>query len=351
MYAKDTMNNAHVYCVILAGGIGERLWPLSLQNKPKQLLEIQGNQTLLDQAIDRVAQIISQHNIFISTTEQHKKTMLNLFGDRIGDVITEPGLRNTGPAILLSCLQIYKKDPQAIILFLPADPFIPQKDNLKFAQYLEHAIDFASQHHRITLLGVKPNFAATGYGYIEFDATAQEYPSPIKKFHEKPSQSTAQQYLDSESMLWNIGMFCAKASVFIDEYKKVAPEIYQGIIDYQAGIMPYQSIKADSIDVAIMEKSNCTSVLPVDFAWCDVGSLEIFLSIKDMFGSLNTKVIQTESHHNLVNVPNKLVALIGVSDLCVVETDKVLLITKRQDTQKVRDIVKLVKQQGFTQYL
>ncbi|MDR3551087.1 MAG: sugar phosphate nucleotidyltransferase, partial [Candidatus Babeliales bacterium] len=233
-----------------------------------------------------------------------------------------------------------------------ADPFIPQKENAKFAQCLEYAFDFASQHDRITLRGVKPTFAATGYGYIEFDATALEHPSPIKKFHEKPSQSTAQQYLDTGSMLWNIGMFCAKAFVFIDEYKKLAPEIYQQVIDYQSGNACYESIKSDSIDYAIVEKSDRVSVLPVDFAWCDVGNLEIFLSIKDMFGSLNNDALfQTEAHNNLVHVPNKLVALIGVSDLCVVETDQVLLITKRQDAQKVRDIVKLVKQQGFTEYL
>ncbi|MDR3551345.1 MAG: sugar phosphate nucleotidyltransferase, partial [Candidatus Babeliales bacterium] len=150
------MNSSHVYCVILAGGIGERLWPLSRQNKPKQLLKIQDDQTLLDQAIERVALVISQSNIFISTTQQHKETIEDLFGNRIGGVIIEPGLRNTAPAILLCCLQLYQKDPEAIILFLPADPFIPQKENAKFAQCLEYAFDFASQHDRITLLGVKP---------------------------------------------------------------------------------------------------------------------------------------------------------------------------------------------------
>jgi len=344
--------NTHVYCVILAGGIGERLWPLSLQNKPKQLLEICNNQTLLEQAIDRASLLMPKNNIIISTTQQHQEIIEKLFGSRIGHVIVEPGIRNTGPAILLSCFKIYEKDPEAMVLFLPADPFIPQKDNKKFAQCVEHAIDFTSQNDRIALLGVKPTFAATGYGYIEFDPKAIPQPSPIKKFHEKPSQDTAQTYLGCKSMLWNIGIFCAKASVFIEEYKHTAPEIYQGVIDYQEGNAPYESIKSDSIDYAIMEKSNRVSVLPVDFAWCDVGNLEIFLSIKDMFGSLkNDKVFSSESHNNLVNVPNKLVALIGVSDLCVVETDQVLLIAKRQDTQKIRDVVKQIKQEGFTEYL
>ena len=224
------MDLSHIYCVILAGGVGERLWPLSRQSKPKQLLEVHGSQTLLDQAIDRVQLLVPRENILISTTQFHEPKMLDLFGHRIGGVIVEPGLRNTGPAILLSCCQLYEKDPEAIIVFLPADPFIPQKDNGKFAQFLEHAIDFSTQNNQITLLGVKPTFAATGYGYIEFDSAAISQPSRVKKFHEKPTRAAAQTYLDSGSMLWNIGMFCARASVFIDQYKTLAPKMYKGLL-------------------------------------------------------------------------------------------------------------------------
>jgi mannose-1-phosphate guanylyltransferase len=337
----------HLYCVFLAGGNGERLWPLSRQHKPKQLLPVGENQSLLDQAIERVRTLTNQENIWISTTKQHAPAIDRMVGDHVGNILSEPGARNTGPAILLSCFEIYKKDPQAIVVFLPADPFIPTKDNNKFAQFLEHAIDFVATHDHITLLGVKPTYPATGYGYIEFDQgnnVDNQVPSKVKKFHEKPSLDLAQQYVDSGSMLWNIGVFCAKVSVFLNEFKTHAPEIYAGVSDYLENKISYDDVKSDSIDYAVMEKSKNVSVLPVDFAWCDVGNIEVFLSIKEEYGALSKeKIVQTDSNNNLIDVPNKLVALVGVKNLCIIETDEVLLIANRQDAEKVRAIVKTLK--------
>lgn len=349
---KTDEKDSHVYCVILAGGVGERLWPLSRQHKPKQLLEIQENQTLLDQAINRVASLVSSKNILISTTKQHEQMIAKMFHGRIGGIIVEPGLRNTGPAILLCCLELYEKDPQAIIAFLPADPFIPINDNLKFNRALEYAIQYVSNNDQMTLLGVRPTYPATGYGYIEFDENAWQAPYRIKKFHEKPNYTTAQKYIQSSSMLWNIGMFCGKASVFINEYKNLDPEMYRGVANYLTGNASFDDVKSDSIDYAIMEKSQRISVLPVNFDWCDVGNVEVFLSIKKQSGALNEdRVIKTESTNNLVDVPKKIVALVGVNDLCIVETDEVLLIIKRDEAEKVRDIVKQLKQKELNEYL
>lgn len=343
--------NRSIYCVILAGGRGERLWPISRKDKPKQFLQVGDQKTLLDQAIERLKPVTTQDNIWICTTSQHVPSIQSLVGDSIGHIVIEPGARNTGPAILLSCLEIYEKDPEALVLFLPADPFIPVHDYTLFANYLEHAFDFAQQEDRITLLGVKPTFAATGYGYIEFENN-NFAPYPVTKFHEKPSQQVAEQYLASHRMLWNIGMFCAQVKVFIDEFHYLAPAVYEGVIAYRAGLSPYDTIVSNSIDHAVIEKSKKISVLPVDFSWCDVGNIEIFLSIKEQYHALNNKkLLEVESSHNLVDVQDKLVALIGVRDLCVVETDQVLLITKREDTEKVRAVVKLLKQGSFEEYL
>lgn len=352
IHAARIEDTSHVYCVILAGGVGERLWPLSRQHKPKQFLEIQDNQTLLDQAIQRVAALAETKNIYVSINKQHEPTLMNFFSNKIGGVIVEPGSRNTGPAILLCCMEIYKKDPEAIIIFLPSDPFIPVDDNHKFKLALKEAIKFVQDNDHITLLGVQPTFPATGYGYIEFDDGGYKKPYPIKKFHEKPSLDNAQKYMESKKMLWNIGMFCGKASVFMDEYRKLAPEIYQGVTDYLLGISEYALIKSESIDYAIMEKSHRINVLPVDFSWCDVGNIEVFLTIKDQAGSLDaTHTLQHESKNNIVDVPKKLVALVGVEDLCVVETDEVLMIIKKGEAEKVRNIVKQLKEQGLNNYL
>lgn len=353
-FGKASVMNDHFYCVILAGGSGERLWPLSRQHKPKQLLAVGEEQTLLDQAISRVSSLVFKENIWVSTTQAHAANIQAAVGNRVGRVFAEPGSRNTGPAILLSCMEIAKRDPQAIIAFLPADPFIPSKDTAKFVAFLEHAIDFAMHNDTITLLGVKPTYPATGFGYIEFEKqkNSTQTPMHVKKFHEKPSLQSAEQYLKAGTMLWNVSIFCGKVSMFLDEFKLHAPEMFNDVQNFLAGQITYDAVKSDSIDYAVMEKSKRVSVLPVDFAWCDVGNIEIFLSIKDQYDGLKKDtVLTTESKNNLVDVPNKLVALIGVNDLCIVETDQVLLITKRDEAEKVRAIVKALKQGAFKEYL
>lgn len=347
------MEAQHIYCVILAGGSGERLWPLSRQHKPKQLLEVGEKQTLLDQAIDRVQMLVPRENIWVCTTQKHAPTIEALCGNRLGRIIAEPGARNTGPAILLSCFEIAQKDPEAVVVFLPADPFIPPRDNRKFAAFLEHAIDFTGAHDNIALLGVQPTFAATGYGYIEFSPSSKDSaPYKVLKFHEKPSQEKAQQYLSSGSFLWNIGIFCGRASVFINEFKHLASAMYEGVLGFVLGDKSYDDVPSDSIDYAIMEKSTRVSVLPVNFSWCDVGNIEVFLTIKNEYGSLDAqRVVQVDAHNNLVDVPDKVVALIGVDDLCVVQTESALLITKRSEAEKVRAVVKQMKHKKLEAYL
>ncbi len=350
---KKTVQKEDIYIVVLAGGNGERLWPLSRKTNPKQLLTIENDQTLLDQSVNRVKSLVNKETIWISTTQQHASKIEEMVSGTVGRVLAEPGLRNTGPAILLSCLEIYKKNPNAIIIFVPADQFIPAKDNEKYLQFLEEAIDYVVSYDTITLLGVRPTYPATGYGYIEFEnENSTQMPYQVKKFHEKPLLEVAQQYLDSGSMLWNIGMFCGKASVFIQEFQLHAHDIYDGVKDFLEGRRPYDSIKSESIDYAVMEKSKRITVLPVNFSWYDIGNIEIFLTIKNACGGLSkNRTISAESKNNLVDVPNKLVALIGVEDLCVVETDEVLLITKRNEAEKVRAIVKTLKESTLKEYL
>ncbi len=342
-----------VYFVILAGGSGERLWPLSTRNKPKQLLVAGQQYTLLEQAINRVKMLAPQENIWISTTRQHEDAIKKAVGSKVGMVLAEPGSRDTGPAILLNCFEIYKKNPAALVVFLPADPFIPESDNAVFAQSLETALAFVREHDHITLLGVKPTYPATGYGYIEYEAadSALLQPRQVKRFREKPSADVAQQYLEKGTMLWNIGMFCAKVSVFMHEFQQSAPEMFQGMVRYTEGQAPFDQVKAESIDYAVMEKSKNISVLPVTFSWCDVGNLEIFLTIKEQQGVHEQHCITVQSKNNLIDVPGKLVALIGIDDLCVVETEHALLITKRGETEKVRAVVKQLKQSSRTDYV
>jgi len=344
------MDYKNVYFVILAGGSGTRLWPLSRSEKPKQFLAVGNKKTLLAQTIDRVCDLVDKKNIWISTTKKHKENIKKYVGNSIGHIIEEPGLRNTGPAILLACMKIYQQNPQASIIFLPADPFIPNKT--AFVNSLKQAIDFTCKNNQITLLGLKPTYPATGYGYIEFDKSSRETaPFKVKKFHEKPTLEVAKNYTKKENMLWNIGMFCGKATIFLQEFKKEAPKIFQGVNAYVNGNGDYKTVKSDSIDYAVMEKSSNIFVLPVEFAWCDVGNIEVFLSIQKKHMQLDENVITVEANNNLVDTKNKLVALIGVDDLCIVETDDILLITKRNQAEKVKEIVNKLKKENIKKYL
>ncbi|MFC1842056.1 mannose-1-phosphate guanylyltransferase [Candidatus Dependentiae bacterium] len=348
---NESVKYKNVYFVILAGGSGTRLWPLSRQNKPKQFLAVGKSKTLLDQAIDRICNLVPKENIWISTTERHKKNIVRYVGDRIGNIVVEPGMRNTAPAILLACLEIQKVNPEACVIFLPSDPFI--EDQEKFVQYMHQAIQFMENNNKITLFGIKPTYPATGYGYIEFD-TANGYgdnnnnnksaPYPVLQFHEKPKLSVAKEYIKKDNMVWNICTFCGKCHVFVKEFEKYAPDILQGVRDYVNGVGDYNEVRKDSIDYAIMEKSKNTCVIPADFPWCDVGNIEVFLTIQKQHMQLKENTVSVDSKNNLVNVKDKLVALVGVDNLCVVEADGILLVTRRDKAEQVKQIVQKLKE-------
>lgn len=349
-FAGEHMSKKNVYYVIMAGGDGTRLWPLSRQAKPKQLLPIGTDKSLLEQSIDRIAPLTSKEFIWISTTAQHEKAVQATVGKQVGNIIAEPGSRNTGPAILLCTMEIYARDPDAVIMFIPADAFIPQRDWKKWRSFLEHAVEYAAHQDKIVLLGVQPTYAATGYGYITYDKT-ETAPYTVTHFREKPSLEAAERYIEQGNNLWNISIFCAQASVFMQEFQMYAPEMFDGVTAYFDMKDSYQSIVADSIDYAIMEHSKRVVVLPIDVSWCDVGNIEVFLSLKQQYNTLDANFIAYDAHNNLVDVPGKLVALVGVDDLCVVEVDDALLITKRKDAENVRSIIRLLKQSGYIRHL
>jgi mannose-1-phosphate guanylyltransferase len=338
----------------MAGGDGHRMWPLSRQSRPKQLLTLGTDQTLVEQALERALLLAPKSNIWVGTTAQHAQALKSNIGNRVGRFIIEPGLRNTAPAILLNCLELQDHDPEAMAIFFPADAFIPQRDSKKFAAFIEFAVDYAFEHDEIVLLGVEPTYPATGYGYIEYDkqtARRATAPYPVTRFREKPSYEVAQQFLEDGNKLWNVSIFCAKVSTFIREFAAAAPAIYNAVCAYRRGEIPYDAIPADSIDYAVIERSEHIAVLPVDFSWCDVGNLEVYLSLKQNYNTLDANYIAIASQNNLIDVPGKLVALVGVDNLCVVEVDDALLIVNRSATEDVRGIVKLLKQRKNTHYL
>jgi mannose-1-phosphate guanylyltransferase/mannose-6-phosphate isomerase len=348
MVAQGNPKNK-AYGVILAGGSGERLWPLSRMSKPKQLLVLESNKTLLTQALERLRLVDGIGSVCVTSAQTF---VPHLASYEIDGIFVEPVARNTGPAILYSCLKIYEKDPDAVAVFAPADAYIPTNDMHLFCQYVSRMIQFARERACITMMGVQPTYAATGYGYIEYyNARGMASLFKVHRFREKPSKELAQTYIQQSNMLWNIGMFAAPVAIFIEEFKQHAPDMLEAMRAYMSGDGLYEDIPSVAIDYAVIEKSENSWVLPANFSWCDVGNLEMFLSIKYSKTKHIENVIQINAHNSLVEVPKKLVVLVGVDDLCVVETDDALVIAKRSEVEKVREVVGQLKANKQVEYL
>jgi mannose-1-phosphate guanylyltransferase len=344
---------SNVYCVILAGGDGERLWPLSRKHRPKQFLSLYGNKTLIEQAVDRAQLVVSSpENIWVVTSAQHEEGVRTWVGDTVHTIVVEPVARNTAAAIITTCEEIYRCDPDAQVLFLPADSFIPLSEYRAFSEGVHKALSFIQDHEAIVIFGVQPRHAATGYGYIEYDelcVDADVY--KVKTFHEKPARAVAERYIQNTSMLWNIGMFCAPVSVFLSQAEMHCPAIVSGVRTALYDSQKYSLIPSEPIDCAVIEKSDRVWAVPLDITWYDVGNVGVFLSLKEMENQEGSNVMYLNSNNNLVDVPDKLVALIGVDDLCIVDTGDALLISRRDNVESVKELVRQLKQEGRNNYL
>jgi len=342
------MNNPHLYFVILAGGNGERLWPLSRQASPKQLLKVGTDTTLLEQTIERIRPIAyATDNIWISTTQQHAPLIERIINGRVGNIVVEPGARNTAPAILYCCHLLRSRDAHAQVIFVPADAFIAHHDYDAFRRGVQECITWMSNHPSLVLCGVKPHYAATGYGYIEYEPHDTHTVYRVTRFQEKPNRDTAHYYMQLPHMLWNIGMFGASVTTFIDQCQQHAPDLSAAVARYVQGIGTYEQIPAISIDYALIELAHDVHVVPMDITWCDIGNMSVLLSLQATAQNL----LSINAHDNLVHAPDKLVVCIGVEKLCVVDTADVLLITHAQAAESVKTAVTQLKQQGKNHYL
>jgi mannose-1-phosphate guanylyltransferase len=337
------MNKKNWYIVILAGGKGERLWPLSTANTPKQILPFKEGKSLLQTTIQRALGLVPKEQLWIITSEQQKELITAHVQDSVGTILAEPAARNTAAAILYTCLTIHEQNPDAVIAFLPADHYIEHEQ--LFIHDLEKAVARAHMHNSIVLIGIKPTFGATGYGYIECAPSADEHHFyPVISFHEKPSAEVAQQYCKKKNMLWNAGIFCANANIFIQEFMLHAPKIYVMVSSALHNPEAYKAVENISIDHAIMEKSKKTELLPATFSWSDVGNLDIFLSLVGKQQNNVANVVALESANNLVYSDKKQIALLGVNNLCIVEAGDRLLVADRGQVEKIKKIIENLKQ-------
>ncbi|OFZ65875.1 MAG: mannose-1-phosphate guanylyltransferase/mannose-6-phosphate isomerase [Betaproteobacteria bacterium RBG_16_56_24] len=355
------MSDEQVCAVILAGGSGSRLWPLSRQHLPKQFLSLEGDASLLQTTVNRLRSVIESENVLIVTQEAHAKGeayhALSPY-----QTLFEPIARNTAPAIALAAAYLMREGADPVMVVLPADHII--RDEQRFREHLKVAIEAAGSDKLITF-GIQPTHPDTGFGYIKAHASDSPEVYTVERFTEKPDHDNAARFLKEGGYYWNSGMFVWRASVILAEIRQHLPAVFQVIqtiiAENRAGGTFQQAVEKHfaampsvSIDYGVLEKSSRVSLIPCDIGWNDVGSWQAVHDIGDKDNNGNViqgNVIALDCKNSLIRAEKRLVAAIGVEDLCVIETVDAVLISRSDQTQRVREVVDALQARGSSEHL
>ena len=349
------MNNQ--YGIIMAGGIGSRFWPESTAEMPKQFLDLLGTgKSFIQQTFERLQKLIPADQIYILTNERYRdliKEQLPQISDN--QIIAEPVMRNTAPAVLYAAKKIHQLNPQANLLVAPSDHYIADED--KFIANVQTAFKATAQRDILMTLGIVPHSPNTGYGYIQYDKGANEPIKKVLKFTEKPDLQTAVKFLNEGNYLWNAGIFIWRTASILKAFETYLPEMYQKMssVDklynteqepkFIAEIFP--QLQNISIDYGILEKAENVYVLPADFVWNDLGAWNaIYEQLKPANQDnvvINSELLADNSKGNLVKTNDKKVVLKDLQDYIIVDTKDTLMIIPRKDDQKVKDYARKFK--------
>jgi len=360
----------HTYAVIMAGGGGTRLWPLSRKEKPKQLLSLLGKETLFQSTVARLEKLFPPERILIVTVAELAREMQEQVPSIPAEnYLIEPAPRGTASVVALAAAVLEKRDPQAIMAIQTSDHYIRNHDLFHFL--LRTAFDVAQKNY-LVMLGIAPTFPSTAYGYIQQGESLDgDYRYPVyrvKHFKEKPDQDTAQQLLRSGDHSWNSGMFIWRADAILTEIKKQMPDLFKVVREISSAwdtpkkeevLQKYwRNLKSQTIDYGIMEKAEQVAVLPAGgLGWSDIGSWDSLFEVllPDMNGNVATGAqhLALDTHNTLVysGDDQRLVVTIGLDDMVVVDAGDVLMICKVDQSQKVRDVVEHLKKHHQENYL
>jgi mannose-1-phosphate guanylyltransferase len=354
--------------VILAGGGGTRFWPLSRQNKPKQLLNLSGNDIMLNDTILRYQDIIPLQNTVIVTNQTQAGLLDKVLISQVPreNVLKEPVGRNTAACILYAALFIKKKYGDAVMTVLPSDHYFTNVEG--FRDILRKTCEAAITTAKLITIGIKPTFAATGYGYIKFiQDSNSNLPGgvyPVSEFVEKPAFEKAQKYLASGNYLWNSGMFVWQVSVILENFQRYLPRLYKrmmtiyddlGTAKEEASIAKiYPELQSISIDYGILERSDEVLVIPGDFGWNDVGSWDALGAIfpPDENGNIvKANHLGIDTKNSIIYGTEQLIATIDVDNLIIAATPDAILVCPKDKAQSVKDMVELLKEKGLKEYI
>jgi mannose-1-phosphate guanylyltransferase/mannose-6-phosphate isomerase len=341
--------------VILSGGSGTRLWPLSREGHPKQFLALAGEQSMLQATWTRVAELAGDNAPLVVTNEAHRfmvAEQLRQVGCTPAAILLEPAGRNTAPAIAVAALAATAYGGDPLLLVLPSDHVIA--DEHAFRSAVREAIPAAAEGALVTF-GIVPTAPEIGYGYIQ--AAKGDGVRQVQRFVEKPDAATAQVWLDEGGYFWNSGMFLFRAGRYLEELGRHRPDILAACRDAWAGAKrdtdflrlersAFEACPADSIDYAVMEKTDAARVLPVDIGWNDVGSWAALWQVAEHDGDGNARhgdVMALDCHDSYAWSERRLVAMIGLEGVIVVDTDDALLVASKDRVQQVKDVVAQLK--------
>ena len=355
-----------MYHIILAGGSGSRFWPKSRKDKPKQLLKILGDDTMIRLTYNRLEKISDKNHILVVASKELSKQISKEIPEIPKEnYIFEPSGKNTAPAIGLAALHVFKRDSNAIMGIYPADHII--MGDTKFKAIISSARKMVEKKASLITIGIKPTYPSTGYGYIQYDIrgkTEVEEIYKVKTFAEKPSKETAEKFLNSGKFLWNGGMFIWKAEIILLEMKTFMPDLHQSLDAINDALTTsqyemvldreWELVQQESIDYGILERAQNVYTIKADFKWNDLGSWGSLFNVLSKNRDQNYykgNVISLQSENNLVISPNRLTALVGVKDMAIINLDDATLIVPHNESEAVKDVVSMLKSMNRKEYL
>ncbi len=362
-----------LYAVIMAGGVGSRLWPRSRKHTPKQFLDIFNDASLIQNTFARLQPLVPAERVYVVTNQRSvEQTRAHLPAVPAENVLAEPQARNTGPAIAFAAATLRAKDPDAVMIVLSADHAI---HNVKaFHTVLEASVEKAEDAGALITIGVEPTYPETGYGYLQYDASQGKADAPtayvVRTCAEKPDLATAERFLDSGDFLWNSGIFVWRADSVLDQMKRYLPEVYDAFAPVEAAVRQgdekalqravetaFQTTPSISIDYGVMEPAapdENTWVVPGSFGWSDVGDWRAVYAVldKDEAGNATEgNVIVHNTSRSYVRGKDRLIVLVGVHDLAVVDSGDAVLVCSMDATQQVKNVVDYLGSHGQDEYL